>query len=46
MKRPMSLRDGKVILDGPDAVDVKSNPEAAEETAHNLIEGPMMARGA
>jgi len=37
--------DGEVILDGPDAVDVKVTPEAAEQTADNLIEGAVKARG-
>jgi hypothetical protein len=37
--------DGQVILDGPDAVDVKITPEAAEESADNLIEGAVLARG-
>jgi hypothetical protein len=41
----VSARDGEVILDGPDAVDVKITPEAAEETADNLIEGAVEARG-
>ena len=37
--------DGDVILDGPDAVDVKITPEAAEETADNLIKGAAEAAG-
>jgi hypothetical protein len=41
----VTAKDGEVILDGPDAVDVKVTPEAAEETADNLIEGAVMARG-
>lgn len=41
----VTARDGEVILDGPDAVDVKVTPEAAEETADNLIEGAVEARG-
>jgi hypothetical protein len=41
----VSARDGEVILDGPDEVDVKITPEAAEETADNLIEGAVEARG-
>ena len=36
---------GEVILDGPDHVDVKVTPEAAEQTADNLLEGAMLARG-
>jgi hypothetical protein len=38
-------KDGKVSVDGPDAVAVKVTPEAAEQTAENLIEGAVMARG-
>jgi hypothetical protein len=41
----VTAKDGEVILDGPDAVDVKVTPEAAEETADNLIEGAVEARG-
>ena len=41
----VTAKDGEVILDGPDAVDVKITPEAAEETADNLIEGAVEARG-
>lgn len=37
--------DGEVILDGPDHVDVKVTPEAAEKSADNLLEGAMVARG-
>jgi hypothetical protein len=41
----VTAKDGEVILDGPDAVDVKVTPEAAEETADNLVEGAVKARG-
>jgi hypothetical protein len=41
----VSAKDGEVILDGPDGVDVKVTPEAAEQTADNLIEGAVIARG-
>ena len=41
----VTAKDGEVILDGPDAVDVKVTPEAAEQTADNLIEGAVKARG-
>lgn len=41
----VTAKDGEVILDGPDAIDVKVTPEAAEETADNLIEGVVEARG-
>lgn len=37
--------DGEVILDGPDGVDVKITPEAAEETADNLFHGAIKAAG-
>ena len=41
----VSAEDGEVVLDGPDAVDVRVTPEAAEETADNLLEGAVKARG-
>src|SRR4051812_2158018 len=41
----VTAKDGQVILDGPDAVDVKVTPEAAEQTAYNLVEGAVIARG-
>jgi hypothetical protein len=41
----VSAINGDVMLDGPDGVDVKVTPEAAEETADNLIEGAVKARG-
>jgi hypothetical protein len=41
----VTAEDGEVILDGPDAVDVKVTPEAAEQTADNLIDGALRARG-
>jgi len=41
----VTAKDGEVILDGPDGVDVKVTPEAAEQTSDNLIEGAMKARG-
>jgi hypothetical protein len=41
----VTARDGEVILDGPDGVDVKVTPEAAERTADNLIDGAVKARG-
>lgn len=37
--------DGAVKVSGPDAVDVKLTPEAAEETSNRLLEGSMKARG-
>ena len=41
----VSARDGEVILDGPDGVDVKVTPEAAEQTADRLIDRAVIARG-
>jgi hypothetical protein len=41
----VSAKDGEVVLDGPDAVDVTITPEAAEETADNLVEGAVKAAG-
>ena len=37
--------DGAVTLKGPDAVDVRMTPDAAEETSERLLEGAMKARG-
>ncbi|MEP7130872.1 MAG: hypothetical protein ABI770_07070 [Sphingomicrobium sp.] len=41
----VTARDGEVVLDGPDGVDVKVTPEAAEQTADNLIQEAVKARG-
>ncbi len=41
----VTAEDGEVVLDGPDGVDVRVTPEAAEQTADNLIEGAVRARG-
>ena len=41
----VSAEDGEVILDGPDGVDVRVTPEAAERTADNLLDGAVLARG-
>lgn len=41
----VTAKDGEVILDGPDAVDVKVTVEAAEKTAENLLDGAIKARG-
>ena len=41
----VTAKDGAVVLDGPDHVDVMVKPEAAEQTAENLIEGAVKARG-
>lgn len=37
--------DGRVVIRGPDAVDVDLTPDAAEETSNRLLEGAMKARG-
>ena len=36
---------GNVVVKGPDAVDVRLTPKAAEETSERLLEGAMKARG-
>ena len=41
----VTAKDGEVILDGPDGVNVKVTPEAAEETAINLEDAAVEARG-
>jgi hypothetical protein len=41
----VEAEDGVVAVDGPDAVDVRFTPEAAEETSHRLLAGAMMAKG-
>jgi len=41
----VTAKDGEVILDGPDGVDLKVTPEAAEQTADNLVEEAVRARG-
>jgi len=41
----VTAEDGHVKLDGPDAVDVRMTPEAAEETAERMIDQSVMARG-
>lgn len=37
--------DGAVRQKGPDAVDVRMTPAAAEETSDRLLQGAMKARG-
>ena len=41
----VSAKDGEVILDGPDGVDVKLSPEAARETSTRLWDGAAKAKG-
>ena len=37
--------DGSVVVKGPDAVDVRLTPDAAEETSDRLLESALKARG-
>jgi hypothetical protein len=41
----VAAEDGKVLLDGPDGVDVAMTPEAAIETRARLIDEGMVAAG-
>ena len=41
----IDAQDGIVSVKGPDAVDVRLTPEAAEETSERLNTGAMKARG-
>jgi hypothetical protein len=41
----VDAEDGTVVLKGPDAVDVRMTPDAAEETSERLNTGAMKARG-
>ena len=41
----VDAEDGIVTVNGPDAVDVRLTPEAAEETSERLTEGALKARG-
>jgi len=41
----VSVVDGCVQLDGPDAVDVAMTPDAAEETSERLLGAAFRARG-
>ena len=41
----VSAKDGEVLVDGPDGVDVALTPEAAEETGDRLIEQAAQAAG-
>jgi hypothetical protein len=36
---------GSVVVDGPDGVDVRLTPEAAEETSHRLLDSAAEAKG-
>ena len=41
----VDAEDGIVNVKGPDAVDVRLTPDAAEETSERLDTGAMKARG-
>jgi hypothetical protein len=41
----VDAEDGVVVLKGPDAVDVRMTPDAAEETSERLSTSAMKARG-
>lgn len=41
----VEAEDGAVLVKGPDEVDVRMTPHAAEETSERLLEAAMKARG-
>ena len=41
----VDAEDGAVVVNGPDSVDVRLTPDAAEETSERLNTGAMKARG-
>lgn len=41
----VDAEDGKVVLDGPDGVDVMMTPDAALETSDRLLFGAAQAMG-
>ena len=41
----VDAEDGVVVLKGPDDVDVRMTPDAAEETSERLSTSAMKARG-
>jgi hypothetical protein len=41
----IDAEDGVVVVKGPDDVDVRMTPDAAEETSERLNTGAMKARG-
>lgn len=41
----VTAKNGEVILDGPDGVDVKLTPGAAIDTSDNLMAGAVKAQG-
>ena len=41
----VEAEDGVVVVRGPNAVDVRMTPDAAEETSQRLLIGSLKARG-
>ena len=41
----VTAEDGVVTVEGPDAVDVRMTPDAADETSRRLLFGAMQALG-
>lgn len=41
----VDAQDGEVLVKGPDSVDIRLTPGAAEETSDRLLNGAMKARG-
>lgn len=41
----VDAQDGAVLIKGPDAVDIRVTPAAAEETSERLLNAAMKARG-
>lgn len=41
----MDAEDGSVVLTGPDEIEVRLTPGAAEETSERLLNAAMKARG-
>ena len=41
----VTAEEGVVSVKGPDAVDVRLTPEAADETSDRLLHGALQARG-
>ena len=41
----VGAKEGVVAVKGPDAVDVRMTPEAADETSDRLLHGALKARG-
>ena len=41
----VTAKDGVVEVKGPDAVDVRMTPDAADETSGRLLQGAMRAQG-